>query len=78
MLASINTIIVRTEDLIWFCKVHNAECIFSVFLCVSHSEVKPLLVTLSVGIYLHVELILSGAYHVCLEEIPTFKDRIKN
>lgn len=59
-----------------FCKIHNAEGVFSVFSCVSDSEIEPLLVASGVGVYLHIELVLGGAHHLGLEEVTTFKDRI--
>jgi hypothetical protein len=47
------------------CEVHNHEFVVHLSFGVPHTEIKPLLMTFGIGIYLHIEPVLSTRDSVC-------------
>lgn len=60
-----------------FREIHDLKCVFSISFSVSNSEVKPLLMTTSISINLHIQLIFGGTYHFSLQKISWFEYWIK-
>ncbi len=59
------------------CKVSDVECVFLIFECIFNFEIKPLLMALSICVYIQVQVIICGCHIFSFLKIPTFKERIE-
>lgn len=60
----------------WFCEIHNLKDVLSVFTCVAHSKVEPLLVTPRVCIDLHVQAVLARGDSVGPKQVATLENSV--
>lgn len=60
-----------------FGEVHDHKLVSLALHGVSNAEVKPLLMTFSVCVDLHVQPVLLAHYSVCSEQVARLKDRVE-
>jgi hypothetical protein len=60
-----------------FSEVLYVKLVLSSLPCVSDSEIKPLLMTLSIRVHLHVHVVFFRGYPICLQQVARLSHAIK-
>lgn len=61
----------------WLGKVHDFEQVFLATLGVGHFVIEPLLVSLGVGVHLHVQIVLHATNHFRLQEVAALENGVE-